>query len=285
MTQEATMYTFPTPGPTNLRVELGVGRCNIRAEDTDTTTVELVAIHGDSHAQELVDRSTVEQRGDNVVVLVPKAKGGLFGRKGEVEATIVVPTATNVDVQLGSADLDTRGTLGRAKVGSGSGDITLEAATDVTAKSGSGDLRIDRATGSVSSKGGSSDTQIGFIGGDFEFLTGSGDIEVKQIHGSLRGKAGSGDIEIGQAGDGVDIILGSGDLDIARADRGLLKAKTGSGDVTIGVANGTAVYLDVVTGSGETRSSLDGTAAPTDGEQTVELNVRTGSGDVVLQRA
>jgi len=285
MTQEATMNTFHTPTPTRLRVELGAGACHIRAEDTDTTSVELVAKGGDDHAQELIDRATVEHRGDEVVVLLPKAKGGLFGRRGEVDATIVVPTGSDVDAQLGSADLESRGVLGRANVASGSGDITLDVATDVTSKSGSGDLRIAKATGSVSSKGGSADAEIGFIGGDLDFLTGSGDIEVREIHGWLRGKTGSGDIEIGRAGDGVDVLLGSGDLDVGRVDRGLLKARTGSGDVTVGVATGTAAYLDVLTGSGSTRSSLDGAAAPVDGEQTVELNIRTGSGDVVLQRA
>jgi hypothetical protein len=285
MTKEATMNTFHTPGPTRLRVELGAGACHIRAEETDTTSVELVARHGDGHAQELIDRATVEQRGDEVVVLLPRAKGGLFGRRGEVDATIVIPTGSDLDAQLGSADLDSRGVLGRTKVASGSGEITLDEATDVTTKSGSGDLRIAKATGSVSSKGGSADAEIGFVGGDFDFLSGSGDIEVREIHGWLRGKTGSGDIEIGRAGDGIDILLGSGDLDVGRVDRGHLKAKTGSGDVTVGVAVGTAAYLDIMTGSGATRSSLDGAEAPVDGEQTVELNIRTGSGDVVLQRA
>lgn len=279
------MHTFHTPGPTRLRVELGAGACHIRGEETDTTTVELVAMRGDRYAQDLIDRATVEQRGDEVVVLLPRVTVALFGRRGEVEATIVVPTGSDIEVVLGSADLDTHGVLGQAKVTSGSGDITVDEVTDVTSKTGSGDLRIAKATGSVSSKGGSTDAEIGLIGGDFDFLTGSGDIEVREIHGLVRGKAGSGDVEIGRAGDGIDVLLGSGDLDVRRVERGLLKAKTGSGDVTVAVADGTAAYLDIMTGSGETRSSLDGAEAPVDGEPTVELSIRTGSGDVVLERA
>ena len=279
------MHTFSTPGPTNLRVELGSGECQIRAEQTDTTTVELVPMHDDGYAQELIDRATVEQRGDQVLVLVPKSKGSLFGRKGAISATIVVPTSSAIDVQLGSADLESHGVLGRAKVSTGSGEVSLDEVTEANVKAGSGDIRITTANGSVSTKCGSAETEIGRIAGGFDFLTGSGDIAVDDVEGPVRGKAGSADIKLGRAGDGVDILIGSGDLDLGRVERGKIAAKSGSGDVSVGVANGTAAYLDIMTGSGETTSSLDASEAPTDGEQTVELNIRTGSGDVVLQRA
>ncbi len=279
------MHTFATPEPITLHVELGAGECQVRAEQTDTTTVELVATHGDSHAQELVDRAVVEQRGDQVVVVVPKPKGSLFGRKGEVTATIVLPSTSNVDIRLGSADLQARGALGRSKVSAGSGEVDLEDVTDAVLKTGSGDIRIGTAAGSVSTKSGSAETEIGRIGGGLDFLSGSGDIAVEDVNGAVRGKAGSADIRLGRAGDAVDILVGSGDLEIGRVERGRVAAKSGSGDVTVGVANGTAAYLDIVTGSGETSSSLDASDGPSDSEETVELIIRTGSGDVVLQRA
>jgi DUF4097 and DUF4098 domain-containing protein YvlB len=286
MNQEATMHTFATPGPTNLRVEHWQGRVLIRAEETDTTTVELIPVRRDEPAaQDIIDRTIIEQRRDEVVVLMPKVKSTLFGRKGEVEARIVVPLSSNIDVKLGSADLEATGSLGQAKLASGSGDVSLEEVTNLDVKTGSGDVRVGTVSGTVSSKAGSADMTIGTIGKDFDFLTGSGDIEVEQIEGRLRGKAGSGDIEVTRAGVDVDIILGSGDLEIARMEHGKLQAKTGSGDVVVGVANGTAAYLDIMTGSGETRSSLNSTDAPGDGDKTLELNIRTGSGDVVLQRA
>ncbi|MBA3311112.1 MAG: DUF4097 family beta strand repeat protein [Nocardioidaceae bacterium] len=285
MSQEATMQTFHTPGPVKLRVELWSGEAHIRAEETAETTVELVPTRGDGSAQDLIDRARVEQRGDEVVVLLPRVKSGLLGRKGEVTATIHVPTGSSIDVQLGSADLDTRGELGRAQVGSGSGEVYIEHATDVTAKSGSGDVAIGTVSGSLSAKTGSAEAKIGYIGGDADCLSGSGDIEIRQVVGSFKAKAGSGDIEIGHAGDSVDLLVGSGDLQVHRIERGRLKAKTGSGDILVAVAHGTAAYLDIMTGSGETKSSLNASDGPADGEQTVELSIRTGSGDVVLQRA
>ena len=72
---------------------------------------------------------------------------------------------------------------------------------------------------------------------------------------------------------------------VRRIDHGRLKAKTGSGDITVGVADGTAAYLDIATVTGDVTSSLDASEAPSDGDQTVELIIQSGTGDVVLQRA
>ncbi len=105
------------------------------------------------------------------------------------------------------------------------------------------------------------------------------------MSGTLNVKSGSGDVSVTAGGDGVDALAGSGDLVLRRVDHGRVKAKTGSGDIAIGVAHGTAAYLDVMTMSGDVRSDLNGADAPGDGEQRVEINVLSGSGDVVLQRA
>ena len=85
------MHTFSTPEPVNLKVGLWVGEVEVTARDTDTTTVELTSMHGDD-AQDLIDSARVEQRGRDIVVELPKIKGGLFRRNAGVQALIVVPT-------------------------------------------------------------------------------------------------------------------------------------------------------------------------------------------------
>ena len=77
------MHTFETPRPVHLRVELYVGRVTITAEQTDQTTVELKP--RDRQAEELLERSRVEQVGDEIRVIVPKGRGGLFGGKSEID--------------------------------------------------------------------------------------------------------------------------------------------------------------------------------------------------------
>lgn len=287
MSQEVSMHTFHTPSPVRLRVELWEGSITVVAEHTDTTTVEMEPENGGdtSPAQELIDRTTVEQRGDEIVVLQPRVKGGLFRRHHGVRAVIHVPLGSSAKLESGSADIETRGQLGDVRAASGSGDVHLEHTADAEVRTGSGDITIDTVTGSCGTKSGSADVVIGSVAGDANVVTGSGDVEITSVSGTLNVKSGSGDVSVTAGGDGVDALAGSGDLVLRRVDHGRVKAKTGSGDIAIGVAHGTAAYLDIMTMSGDVRSDLNGADAPGDGERSVEINVLSGSGDVVLQRA
>jgi DUF4097 and DUF4098 domain-containing protein YvlB len=278
MTTEEAMHTFETPSPVNLRVELWQGSVDISAEDTQTTTVEL---RGD---QELIDSAKVEQRGNQIDVMMPKIKSGLFRRSAEVEARIVVPKHSNARVQTASADIRTHGDLGEVDASSGSGDVEVDQAAEAGVRTGSGDITVRAVHGDCNTKTGSAEVMLGKIGGDCDVLSGSGDVMIDEVVGTLKIKAGSGDILVKSSGDGVDAMAGSGDLLLRRVERGRVKAKTGSGDITVGVADGTAAYLDVSTVTGDVSSELDGSEAPVDGELTAEIFVQTGSGDVVLQR-
>lgn len=284
MSQEASMQqSFHTPGPVRLRVEVWEGNLTVNAEATETTTVELEA-EGDA-AQELIESATVEQRGDEIVVLVPKARGGLFRRSSGVDATVHVPLHSAVHVKSTSADVDLLGALGDVHVSTGSGDVRVDSAADLTIRTGSGDVTVDSVAGRCDAKSASADVSIGTVAGDGDVLSGSGDVEIDMIAGRLAIKSGSGDVIVKSGGDSVDAMTGSGDVELRRIDHGKVKAKTGSGDIAIGVASGTAAYLNILTVSGDVHSELDGAQAPSDGDLTAEINVMSGSGDVILQRA
>jgi len=279
------MHTFDTPGPVNLKVELQQGLISVLARDTTTTTVELEAMSRDAGAQELIDNARVEQRGDDIIVEVPKGKGGLFRSRGEIRATITVPTGSRAKLESSSADVKTDGELGDTSVASGSGDVELDVVGGLKVRTGSGDIEANTVHDSCDIKCGSADISIGMIGGSSDVVAGSGDVMLGELTGMLKIKTGSGDIVIRQAGSGIDALAGSGDVLVRRVDHGRLKAKTGSGDITVGVADGTAAYLDISTVTGDVTSSLDASEAPSEGDQTVELVIQSGTGDVVLQRA
>ena len=285
MSRETTMHTFDTPNPVSLKVELWQGEIIVHANDTTTTTVELEPLRGDAAAQEIIDSAKVEQRGDEILVLMPKIKSGLFRSRGEVRATITVPAMSKARMETGSADVETHGELGDTRVASGSGDVELDIVGNAELRTGSGDIEANIVRGTCNVKCGSADVNIETIGADCDIVAGSGDVILGQVTGVLKVKTGSGDIVVKQAGDGIDAMAGSGDLLVHRVDHGRLKAKTGSGDICVGVADGTAAYLDIMTVTGEVTSSLDASDAPLDGDQTVELIIQAGSGDVVLQRA
>jgi DUF4097 and DUF4098 domain-containing protein YvlB len=286
MSQEAAMHSFSTPHPVHLRVEVWEGTITVLAEETDTTTVELVPESSGGAAAELIDRATVEQRGDEIVVLLPKSRGGgLFRRGADVAATIHVPLTSAVTVQSASADMELVGVLGNVKASTGSGDVRIEHAQGCSVRTGSGDVSIGTVHGACTVKSGSADVSIELVAGDCDLVTGSGDLLIDTVAGRLNVKSGSGDVLV-KTGDGdVDAMAGSGDLTFQRVQHGEFKAKTGSGDIAIGVASGTAAYLDIMTMSGDVSSELDGAEGPSDGDPTVKIRVMSGSGDVVLQRA
>jgi DUF4097 and DUF4098 domain-containing protein YvlB len=285
MSQEATMQTFSTPQPVRLRVEVWEGDITVLAEETDTTTVELVPESSGGGAAELIDQATVEQRGNEIVVLLPKPRGHLFRRGSGVSATVHVPLTSAVNVKSASADMELLGVLGEVQASTGSGDIRIEHAQGCTVRTGSGDVSIGTINGTCSVKSGSADVSIELVAGDCDLVTGSGDLLVDTVAGRLSVKSGSGDVVV-KTGDGdVDALAGSGDLTFNRVQHGQVKAKTGSGDIAIGVADGTAAYLDIMTMSGDVRSELDGAEGPGDGDPTIKIRVVSGSGDVVLQRA
>lgn len=279
------MHTFHTPNPVQLRVELWQGQLNVHAGDTDTTTVELRPSRGDGAAVDLIDHAKVEQRGDEIVVLMPKGKNGLFKARAEVEATIRVPNGSSATLESASADIETQGELGDVKASSGSGDVSVDHAADIEVRTGSGDITTGTVTGSCDIKCGSADVRVGSVGRSADIVAGSGDVVIDTVTANLKVKTGSGDVVVKTVGDGIDAMAGSGDLLLKRVDHGQVKLKTGSGDIAIGVAQGTAAYLDIMTVTGDVLSHLDASDAPAGGDLTAEIDIKSGSGDVLLQRA
>ncbi len=285
MTQDSVRFDFPTPRPVDLKVELNSGMIDITAAETSSATVELEAVHGDTYAQELVANARVEQHGDRISVILPKAKNSLFGRKGQVRASIVVPLDSSLRIDTSSADVTGHGRLGAANINSGSGDVELADIASGDVKAGSGDVEVDAVAESIKVKTGSGDVSVGSIGGTGEISAGSGDVVVGDLADAIKVKTGSGDIVIKSGGEHIDVMAGSGDVALKRVEGGEVIAKTGSGDVSIGILRGTAAYLDIQTVTGDVTSSLDPSGAPGEGDPTVSISVMSGTGDVVLQHA
>ncbi len=276
-------YTFDTPRPVRLRVEITSGELRVAATETATTTVLLEPMRDSSGARRLIEEIQVEQQGDDISVIFPKFRGGLFGSKAEVRATVTVPTDSSARVRSGSADVLGTGQFGEIDVQAGSGDVSFEETASAKIQTGSGDVDIQGIDGVLEAKAGSGDVTFGSVAGSARITTGSGDILVTRAAGQVNIKAGSGDVVITEAGDSVDAMTGSGDLLVKRLVHGRLKAKTGSGDVLVGVPDGTATFLDVMSISGSVSSELEATDSP-DGGPTAEVAVMTASGDIVLKR-
>ena len=270
-----TEHHFETHRPVRLFTEIGKGSVKVEATDTTETHV-LIAGRDAEHV-------TVSQDGDQITVVAPKARGGIFGGDNRLDVAITLPTDSLVVIRTGSADIDVTGTIGGGELKSGSGNVRIDTTAAATViQTGSGDIRVESTQADLRVKSGSGDVLLLDLAASAVVSTGSGDVKVGTTHGPVVVKTGSGDLEVREAGADVSMSTGSGDLVVGTAHRGRLTAKGASGDIQVGIPAGVPVWTDIATVSGAIRSNLNGAGEPAAGADHVEVRAKTVSGDIVL---
>ena len=267
--------SFDTPGPISLYVELGSGRLNTVATDTGEAIVEIKG----PRAEEF----HVGFNGKRIDVVAPH--GRFFGRGDSHDVRIQVPSGSELVTKTGSADTTTTGTLGLLALKTGSGDIEIErAAGPVVIESGSGDIKGQEFADELRIKSGSGDIDVRDVRGKTGISTGSGDVVLGTVHAKTVIKTGSGDLQVNRSEGDISLTTASGDLTIGAAPRGKVTAKNVSGDVRVGIPQGTPVWTDISTVSGDVRNNLVSAGKPAKDQDFVELRASTVSGDVHLRQ-
>lgn len=268
--------TFDTPAPTSLYVELGSGEVTLRCDEVAQTTVDV--------SGRLAEEFVVEQRGDQIVVLGPRNRGGFFNGSDKASVHVTMPSGSALATKLGSANVTCSGRLGETRIKTGSGDISLDLIDgEALVEAGSGDISVNETTGELRAKSGSGNVEIGQAGASVSVSTGSGDTEIGTAARSVSVKSGSGDMTVRRAQDDVSLSTASGDLVVETMLRGQLQAKNVSGDIRVGIPAGVPVWTDLSTVTGRVRSSLQGAGQPDEGQDWVELRAKTVSGDIHLE--
>jgi DUF4097 and DUF4098 domain-containing protein YvlB len=253
-------YEFSTPEPPKLRVGLASGRVEIETDETAETIVEVEALRGD------LDDLRVEQRGREIVV--ENRKRISLGRD-EYDVRIRVPHDADADLNVASADVRAHGRLGNVEVNTASGDVEIEHVT--------GDARVHAA---------SADVRLGSIGGRADVNSASGDVALETVVGDVAVRTASGDVSVGAARAGMSIYTASGDQTIGSVTEGSVELKSASGDVQIGIKQGSRLWIDARSMSGDTSSELEILGAETSSEgPLVELRATSMSGDIRVVRA
>jgi hypothetical protein len=278
--------TYSTPGPLLLNLELPVGEIEIETSHTEETSVELEALSSSDSAQELVANARIDcvKRGDgNEVIVEVRTRHGIsisfsggpdirFGTP-ELRLRITAPTGASLDIRTKSADVRARGTYNAAEIKTASGDLQVEDAGSARIKTASGDVHVDRSRANLEVQSVSGDLHVGTVGGDLRASLVSGDVYVRDNGGSINTNTVSGDQH-------YEAVL-----------NGRVELKAISGDVTVGVRRGARVYVDANTVSGSTSSEFELDDAPTQeptpapSDRSVEVFVKTVSGDIRLERA
>ena len=292
MTTEATMHTFETPKPVRLRVELSAGRDRGHRRPRPTTTTRRADRHsGGEAAQELIDddQGRAARRRDRRPGAPDQGRAcSAPGSRSRHGSTVPIDSSAPSS-QAGSADIETerpaRRRQGRDAAPATSRSSTVATSTSRPAPATSASTRVDgklqhasaarptsrsaRSAATPTCSAAPATWCIGAVGGHAQ----------GQVRLGRRRRPAT-------AGDGVDAMAGSGDVLVRRVDHGDVKAKTGSGDVTVGVVEGTATYLDVIDRHRRRHVRPRRRRAPPEqGAPTAEVQIQSGSGDVVLQRA
>jgi DUF4097 and DUF4098 domain-containing protein YvlB len=268
---------FETPEPIDLYVEIGKGKVEVRAVSTATTTLEIQGRDA--------DEVTVTFDDNRLSVIAPKDGGSWFsGRDRELHVEVELPTGSNLAIKTGSADIEVEGQVNEARIKTGSGDVTCDTFTGAArVDTGSGDVEVSEAHAELQTKSGSGDISVGTCLGNLNVSTGSGDVEVGTTNGNTVVKTGSGDLKVVTANADISLSTGSGDLSIGTARRGRVSIKGASSDLHIGIPSGTPVWADINTVTGSIRSNIESVGAPQEGQEHVELEARTVSGDITLR--
>jgi DUF4097 and DUF4098 domain-containing protein YvlB len=280
--------TFQTPNPVQLDVRLGAGEVALETAHVEETTVVLEPMRDNEPSIEAVQNARVELRdggGTQEVVVDVRGRSRLF-RGAEVLVRITCPVESSADVRTGSADVEGRGIFGAVEVETGSGDIEfadISGNAKVSAASGDVEIRLVGGEGQINTASG--DIQIGMIGADGKVNSASGDVIIRTAGGALQVNSASGDVSVKEALSSLSVNTASGDQMIGSVFHDSVNLKSASGDLRIGIKEGSKLFVDARSRSGEVSSDLPVSDVPPEGDAPlVELRANTMSGDINIVR-
>ena len=224
----------------------------------------LVEVSVDAEDDSFVDQVQIRHDHDWLRISFPTR----FLRYTKAYVRLGVPDGLTYVIKTGSADISINADIGRSKIISGSGDITIGNAVDLECSTGSGDISVARLEGEAA-----------------RLNSGSGDVSVGEAHCPVTAKSGSGDVVL-QSLDGTNLQANSGSGDIGiTATSGSVDLRSASGSLTVGVADNLPTWLDLNSVSGDIRIALESSSPPAPGEPYISVRARTASGDIGIYRA
>ncbi len=281
------MYTYGTPEPISVAVNLGMVAGNVRvaASDRADTTVEVVpADPGSKNDVKVAEQTKVEYTAGRLTVRAPKLTG-LFTRSGAVNVTIEVPTGSEVEGETGMGEVRCEGQLADCRFKTGYGEMTVERAGTVALKSGMGDITVDHAEQGADITTGSGAVRLRRVDGPASVKNSNGTSWVGDAAGDLNVNGANGSISVDRADANVTARTASGGIRVGQVARGAVSLYTAAGALEVGIRAGTAAWLDLKTSAGRVRNELDEATGPDGSSETVEVRARTYVGDIVVRRS
>jgi Putative adhesin len=261
------MPNFDTPQPITARVEIATGTVRLVASERTDTVVE-VRPWDESRSQDVKVAEQVRVNFRNGTLSVLSHRGFKLPRRGAVVVDVALPSGSRLHASVVSAQLTADGEYADCTLASVSGDVAVESATE--------NVKVDNVSGGIT---------VGVAKKSASVSTVSGDAMFGELRGDIKFQAASGSLTVGRLEGNLNAQTASGDINVATAVNGGVSVQTASGELVLGIAEGTAAQLDLRTKSGEVRNSLTSSDGPANGDETLVVHARTGSGDIVVQRA
>jgi hypothetical protein len=278
--------TFQTPGQVRLDIRVGAGEIRLESGAEGETTVTLEPLRDDEGTRAAIEDARIDlrERGNDHEVFV-EVRGRHF-RGAEVLVEVRCPDGADVKAKSGSAGVEGHGRFGSLEAQSGSGDVQFsELSGDAKIDAASGDVQLGEVGGELRSNTASGDVQVGKVAAAAKINSASGDVQLGEARGQLEVNSASGDVEVREAGSSVSVNTASGDQTLGSISAGKVSLKSASGDMRIGIREGSTLWVDARSRSGEVRSELPVSDAPPEGDAPhVELRASTMSGDIAVVR-
>lgn len=256
---------FPAAGITSLKADIASADIRFEAASGDEIEVHLEGRNSKRYADQI--KLIAEADGDTLVVRTeaPRFQIGII--ISELNLRIAVPEKlwASVDVRAGSGNItaqELRAAQIELQAGSGNMRLTSLESDRLIVRTGSGNVNI-----------------TGYIGDTAEVDVSSGEVKLVDVEAALNVRTGSGDVEYEAASIMRDTAIrtGSGDVDMAidEAPQSLaVDFHTNSGNAKVRFDE-----FNRLDGSGR-----DGRVNGSFGDGSAKLTVRTGSGDIELER-
>lgn len=262
------MSTFPTPQPITAVVEIVAGTVRITATDRDDTVVDVQPRDPNRPSDVRIAEQTRVDFTNGTLKVTAGRRFLQVGRGGAVDVHVELPSGSRLDASSASADVHVEGTMSDCKLATASGHVVLDTVTgSVKADSASGDIDVTNLLGSATISTASGDAKIGEVLGNLLFQAASGSLVVGELRGEAKSRTASGSVTVD------------------RAVSGAVSTQSSSGDIRVDIVEGTAAQLNLKTRSGTVSNGLESADGPADGDETLLVHVRTGSGDIAVRRS
>lgn len=291
------MFTYSTPAPIDLVIDLRVGGIEIIASDRTDTVITISARNAgkSSGRRSAEERAAVEFDGHRLTVTGPRPRSSVTGpsEADSVNVKAELPAGSRFTGEIGVGGLRTAGRLGATKIKSTYGAVDVDTTGGFSLRTSRGAVTVGAAEGDAEITSDSGQIRIGTVTGSSRFRATHGSIHVGEAAGDLDATLSYGGLEVTRAMASVTAKIQWGAVELGEVSSGTIRVESGlagtigaqpSAPVTIGVRGGVPAQLDLGSTGGQVRNDRAGDRPLHASEPGVAIRVRS-RGDITIRTA